>query len=651
MTRKLLAAAVLAALAATSSADERILSFHSDVAVAADGTLTVRETIQVRCENKEIRRGIYRDFPVRYAGGWFTQRTVPFRVVEARRNGQPEQFRIEDKSTDKRVYFGRADVTLAPGVYTYTLTYRTARQIGFFDDHDELYWNVTGNAWSFPIDRASATVILPPNVPADQIKLAAYTGPKGARGTYFTAAIDPSGRPSFQTTRSLMPNEGLSVVVSWPKGIVSPPSRTAEWRYIVTDNPTLIVGAVGFLIVLGYYLLSWSMVGRDPQRGVIIPLFEPPPDLCPAAVRYVWRMGFDSACFVAACVSMAVKGYLNIVDDSGDYRFVLRDDADPSRLSEPERKAGGILFRGGSPLPVDRAHWQDFQSARDAISKTLDGRHKGTLFVTNARWFAGGVILSLVALGSIALAAWWVGGNPVVPFLMLWLTIWTVGTSALLWGAMRTWQAVLRGSGGKGSSIGAALGITLFATPFLAGEVIVLGILTAMTSLLMLPIWVGLFVLNFLFFTLLKRPTLQGRIVLDQIDGFRMYLRTTEDGLLRSASHPPTKTAELFEKYLPHALALGCEDAWADKFAPVLAAAAAGGAAATTAGLYVPIWYHGGTWTGSGPGGLASALSGSLAGALSIASTAPGSSSGFGGGGGGGGGSGGGGGGGGGGGW
>ncbi len=631
MMRRLLVIAVLAASAGTSAADERILAFHSDLTVADDGTITVRETIQVRCENDQIRHGIYRDFPVRYAGGWFTQRTVPFEVVDARRNGQREYFRVQDKGRYKRVYLGRSKVTLQPGIYTYRLTYRTARQLGFFEDHDELYWNVTGNEWAFPIDRASAAVTLPAAVPRDRLHLDGYTGRKGVRGTAYAASVDDSGRATFYTTRPLGRSEGLTIVVSWPNGFISPPPQAERLRQFALDNPVLAAGAVGLVLILVYYLAAWVMVGRDPDRGVVIPLFEPPPDLCPAAVRYVWRMGFDAACFVAACVSMAVKGFLHIEDDGGDYRFARRDDGDASGLSVPEQRAGELLFRGGSPVPVAREYWQDFQGARNAVKKALEREYKNRLFLTNAGWFAGGVALSLLTLGGMGLAAWRVYREPTVPFLMLWLTGWTIGTAALLWQVVQTWRRASSASRGRGLSMGSALGMTLFSVPFVAAEVVVMGIIVSMTSVLLAPILIGILLLNVLFFALLKRPTRQGRAVLDRIEGFRMYLRTTEDGLLRGGSRPPTKTVELFERYLPYALALGCENAWATKFAPVLAAAAVG--AAGTAAVYAPAWYRGSRWSPSRATDFASALSGSLGGALSAASTAPGSSSGSGGGG------------------
>lgn len=110
-----------------------------------------------------------------------------------------------------------------------------------------------------------------------------------------------------------------------------------------------------------------------------------------------------------------------------------------------------------------------------------------------------------------------------------------------------------------------------------------------------------------------------------------MFLSVTEKERLRLLN-PPEKTPELFEKYLPYAVALDVEKAWAEQFVGVLASLQEGGT------RYTPGWYHGTNWSSSDFGNLTSSLGSSLSTTISLASTPPGSSSGFGEGGGGGGG-------------
>ena len=112
--------------------------------------MTVVETITVNSTGNVIKRGIYREFPTRYKDRHGNNYVVDFSVNEVLRDGKPESYHLEGLSNGTRVYIGRKEVFLNPGTYTYTIRYSTNRQLGFFKDHDELYWNVTGNGWSFP---------------------------------------------------------------------------------------------------------------------------------------------------------------------------------------------------------------------------------------------------------------------------------------------------------------------------------------------------------------------------------------------------------------------------------------------------------------------------------------------------------------------
>src|SRR6185436_12992177 len=100
----------------------------------------------------------------------------------------------------------------------------------------------------------------------------------------------------------------LTIVVSFPKGILREPTKQEAAKQFFLDNPSIVVGVLGILAVSFYYLCAWVMVGRDPERGTIVPLFKPPEDLSPAAVRYLARMGYDRQCLTAALINLAVKG-------------------------------------------------------------------------------------------------------------------------------------------------------------------------------------------------------------------------------------------------------------------------------------------------------------------------------------------------------
>ena len=207
----------------------------------------------------------------------------------------------------------------------------------------------------------------------------------------------------------------------------------------------------------------------------------------------------------------------------------------------------------------------------------------------------------------------------------LWLIMWTAFCYFLVLGVYKKWQAV-RGSGYKLGQVMAALGVSLFALPFLAGEVFGAVMVAGAVSVPAVAALGAMAFLNPLFYHLLKAPTLAGRKLMDQIEGFKLYLSVAEKDRL-NLLNPPEKTPELFEKYLPFALALDVENQWSEQFAEVLAHAG------TPEQPYSPSWYSGRSWDSSRPSRLGDNLGSSFASAISSSSSPPGSSSGSGGGG------------------
>ncbi|MBT4106601.1 MAG: DUF2207 domain-containing protein, partial [Proteobacteria bacterium] len=261
--------------------EEKIQQFSSLIEIHTDGALTITEKITVVAEGQKIRRGIYRDFPTRYQDRSGKTKTVGFQLRDVKRDGKSEPFRLENLNNGVRVYIGRKDHFLAPGQYSYELIYQTDRQLGFFEDHDELYWNVTGNDWDFTIDQAVATVQLPVGIAAQNAEFTAYTGIKGETNRDYRLDTLTDGHARFETTRPLSPGSGFTIVVGWPKGFVAEPATHQRLSYFLEDNLALVVGFSGFFLVVLYFMYAWNRVGRDPARGTIFPRFEPPKDLSP----------------------------------------------------------------------------------------------------------------------------------------------------------------------------------------------------------------------------------------------------------------------------------------------------------------------------------------------------------------------------------
>ncbi len=604
-----------------AAAQESILRFDSEVGIQADGGLLVTETIQVRSEHQEIKHGIYRDFPTQYQGPRGGKHQVPFEVRAVTRDGEPEPYFTENLEHGIRVYIGRKDVTLDPGVYTYTLQYATNRQLGFFPDHDELYWNVTGNDWSFSIQSVQCRVSLPVPVSPDRLTAEAYTGARGARGrNYRTQACGP-GCMLFASTRPLAPGEGMTIVLGWPKGVVAAPTAAQQRAYFIHDHRDLLVGLAGFLVLLVYYLVVWWLKGRDPRPGVIVPLFTPPEGLSPGALRYVRRMNFDQQCLTSTLINLAVKGWLRIEKTGKEYVLKKLPTPPGRRLTGDEAALFRSLLGGRDELTLDNSQHAIFQAAVKSYSGNLQRQYLGKYFLKNtAALIPGLVIAGLTFLATLIAAGRAMGMVSV--FMLVWLTGWTAGVVMLSGLVLKSWRSLFRKP--EIATLFSTLFITAFSLPFYGGEIFGLSILVGTSSPELVGIWGVLAALTLLFHFLLKAPTRIGRLLLDKIEGFTLFLTRAEKDRLELL-HPPEQTPELFEKYLPYALALGVENRWAAQFQDVLQTAAAEGRTA-----YRPAWYSG---AGFNAGALGSSLGSGLADAFSSAATAPGSRSGGGGGG------------------
>jgi uncharacterized membrane protein YgcG len=609
----LLLLAVLAVPAALAA--ERIEYFQSDLQVLSDGSMEVIETIVVQAEGRAIKRGIYRDFPTVYRDRFNNRVKVRFDVVTVRRNQQPEPWFTEDRATGVRLYIGNENVRIPSGVHSFEITYRTDRQLGFFAEHDELYWNVTGNEWAFPIDEVMAYVYLPRTVPAVGIGVEAYTGPSGARGADFEAGIDDKGVVWFRTTRKLAVNEGLTIVTTWPKGHVREPTSRERLEWFLHDNGQIVAALVGALLLLAYYLVMWTRVGRDPPPGVIFPRYEPPAGYSPAAMRFIRRMAYDDKAFTAALVNLAAKGHLRIVETS--QRFVIEKSESQQPLAPGEKAIRDRLFATGPSLDIVQAEHATLRSAIAAHEARLEADYERKYFTHNVGPTLFGLALSLLVLGAVLLWSPDVAQIAPTAFMTVWLSVWSFAVFALLSKVIHAW----RGAHGVGGH-GAAIAISLFTVPFVLGwfagaymlmQLGAAGILVAILSL------VGI---NFLFYHLMKAPTLQGRRLLDDIDGFYEYLALAESDELR-LRNPPRKTPELFERLLPYAIALDVEQVWGARFERVIAAAQ------RTQGYTGPRWYGGGGHVA--PGRLAQSMGSALAGSIASSAQAPGSSSGSGG--------------------
>ncbi len=616
-----LAALASLLLPGAAAAEERILKFDSNIAVARDGTLDVTETIHVRVENIRINHGIYRDIPTKYPATGGRRVKVGFELTDTWLDGQVEPYKVETLTNGVRIRIGSADRTVSPGEHVYTIRYRASRMIGRFDGYDELYWNATGNTWDFPIDRASATVTLPS--PARFGQRAAYTGPQGSTESSARVASEEPGSIRFDTTRPLYSHEGLTIAVAFPKDVVAAPSESDRMGWFLSDWGPPFAGALGLAAILGYLFYAWNKAGRDPRAGTVVPLFSPPDELSPAAMRYIVKQSFDNRAFAAALVDAAVKGHVRQVEEdggwfSGNERRIERiETPGATPLAAPEQSALNRLVSPNESIVMEQKNHATFSSSIKALGTRFAAAYDGKLFLRNYGWMGAAVVIFVAAL--------WLAAATVVlaegagSQLLVLLSAAGMAIGALIFHAApkekTSGRCLLHLLALAFGGIGVAFGLPLIPQALTTGNWLPLAI-----PLIGLP-----FVISSFFW--MSAPTKEGRGVLDRIAGFKQYLSITERDRL-DRMQAPEDTLELFERYLPYAIALDVENRWADRYTGLLAAAAA--APGASQGF---AWYSGSSSPWNDSGGFVDSIGSSLASSVSSASTAPGSSSGSGGGG------------------
>jgi uncharacterized membrane protein YgcG len=410
---------LLLLFAGSLAAQERILTYDSQVQVNADGSLEVTERIGVHAEGNNIRRGIYRDFPTRYKDRYGNRVVVDFQMIDVLRDGKPEPWFTEKKSNGVRINTGNDDFLPVPADFTYTLRYRTTRQLGFFADHDELYWNAIGNGWEFPIERGSVEVRLPSPVPADRLQVEAYTGAQGQQGNAYDAKVTGPGIARWLLTQPLAPGEGFTVVMGFPKGTVTAPTRTQRWLWLLKDNRGVLIALAALISLLAFCLRRWQRLGRDPKPGIIITRYDPPAGYSPAGLRFMQRMSYDTRCFSSDLLSLAVAGHVRIQREKGflsdDWELQKTEDGTPPPVEE-QRILQSNLFKGGlRQLELKNTNAAIVSAAQSAHSAALEKRFKPALFARNGGSIAIAAIIALVgAAASLVLSG---GGG--IPFIMI----------------------------------------------------------------------------------------------------------------------------------------------------------------------------------------------------------------------------------------
>lgn len=510
------------ALAQAAGRQLRLTDFQMQARVDRSGSVEVTETLTARFQGSW--NGLVREIPL-VAQRPQGPEPLGWRLLSIT-DGQGHPYRYETSTQGRdrqlKIFIPQAQDASRTAV----IRYRVRNGIRFYPDHDEFYWNVTGNAWRIPIDRAEARVLLPEGV--KDLRAAAYTGAVGSTASDARLQMEREA-VSAVTTRGLEPGEGLTLAVGFAKGLVAAPTPL-QWaqRWLQARLALLLP----LLIGLPLWLL-WQRYGRDPRLGAVPVAYEPPEGLAPAVLASLVAEGVSSEALGATLVDLAVKGHLRIEAQaravlqlfrSTSYRFTLLSDAQRQQGLRPhERYLLSTLFPSPEPgASIDT----------DALRNTYYVHVPG--FEQLVREALQG-LKAYRAWPSAVRAATFFGSIAAVVVLPLLLRLLLPDDIVALQGRADPWL------------IGLALVVSL----------VLIGVFS----------WI------------MPSRTVRGTELLRQTLGFHEFLGRVEAPRFQRIPLTP----ELFERYLPYAIAAGQTLAWSAAFRDILVAP--------------PSWYG-----GDGPG-------------------------------------------------
>lgn len=410
--KRLIAIAGLALLAIGAPAFAwNISSYDTRIEIQSDASMIVTETITADFTN-DPHHGIWRKIPLvpkdRF-GNNHRLRDEVLAVTDASGASLPVKITYEGGFINYKI--GDPNV-LVDGPRTYIIRYKIMRAVRFFDDWDELYWNPVGTEWQAGIDRATCEVILPKDVPPAGLRTASYTGFYGSTTSDAASEIVDKRTIRFRATRPLNAGEGLTVVVGWPKGVVTPPSIWQNLLWFATDNGYVFLPVI-FLVGL---CVVWGRVGRDPDTGKSeMVAYDPPDGMSPAEIGTLIDEKADMRDITATIVDLAVRGYITIEAEQAGGIFRHTDytlhrtpkGASQEEMSPYERQLVKSLFKGMDFCTIDslkNSFYAHLPALRDDLYDSVIKRKYFTHRPDQVRsgyLAAGGAILALAFFGGI----------------------------------------------------------------------------------------------------------------------------------------------------------------------------------------------------------------------------------------------------------
>ncbi|MFA6552534.1 MAG: DUF2207 domain-containing protein [Candidatus Paceibacterota bacterium] len=507
---------------------EQIENFHSEINVQKNGTISVTETIVYNFGTAE-KHGIYRYIPTTYLSDIFSPKMKISNIGVEDDNGNLYFFTVTNSYNQVTVKIGDPNQTVT-GVQTYVISYRVSGVIGYKNDFDEIYWNVTGNGWTVPILNSSATINLPAYLAKNLAKASCYSGYSGSAQNCYSNSLLNNSEERIDyvefAENSLSPKQGLTVAVGFPKGFIAEPTIQERTLAFVVNNIFVFSPILVFFIML----LLWFVKGRDPRgRGTIIPEYDAPPNFTPAESAAILRQKIRGTDLSAEIIYLAVNGYIKIekTEEKGlvfkktEY-FLTQIKNEEETLNPFDKKLIQELFSGSLNM-------SDLNTASLKNEAFLHRRPEFTQRRIRLSDLKNKFFTSVPKIIKIA-------------FLML------------------TARNYFKDNPQKVKSHYIKIGIAIIFLSFICGFLIpaFFSPINAAGSVLS-----GIIII--IFGSYMPSRTELGVSTKESLLGLKEYLQIAEKDRLKF-HNAPEKNPQIFEKLLPYAMVLGVEKAWAKEF-------------------------------------------------------------------------------------
>lgn len=376
-----------------------ITRFNSNIHVEQDGSANVTEEITFAFAGSF--QGIYRNIPVEYPGPNGTNYSLFVRVARVTdENSAPLKY---EKHTSGgylklKIFVPGADNASRKVNIEYTVLDATK----FFEDHDEFYWNITGNDWEVPIESASAAVYFPAET-SGQMRAQAFGGVYGSNRQEQCSVEGPV--VTCETSNPLPMHGGLTVDIYIPQGILHQPGALTRAGWFVRSNPILTLPLWAFAVMF----TLWWLKGRDPDPGMsVAPMYAPPDKMGPAEAGTLVMDRVEPRDITCVLVDLAVRGYIKIVevDHKGlllshkDYELhLLKNQNEWGDLTDYERTMLQQAFGGGSMTHISELRNRFYTAVptlRSEIMGALKSKGMYTLDPDSAAglWVVGAIVVA-----------------------------------------------------------------------------------------------------------------------------------------------------------------------------------------------------------------------------------------------------------------